>query len=221
LRYLSELFSVENGYKEETLSKELQYIREHGKESVMAYTLSHNKGTTIVIADSDNIYNFKGIVFHEMTHYYQRTFGGLKSSPKVQWFREGQASYNEDVILADGSNAYQGITNDKISNYRSLMQLSVSFASPANVNANDDTARTYNLSYNAVKYLGDTYGQEKLISFIKYLSTHSSQTIDQSLRTFFGISIESLNTIAMQAVAKDQAEIARDGYRKKNNFEYH
>lgn len=219
MRYAAEFYSPENGYSKTVLLKEIRYLREHGHETSMAYTLTHRNGTSIVIVDSSDIRSFRGIVFHEMTHYYQQIFGGLDTGDGVDWFKEGQASSNEDVIFANGSKAYQGIVYDNISKYRSLMQLSATFASPAN-GGDRDSVRKYNLSYHAVKYLGETYGQQKLVDFTKYLANNPSAKMNQSLRNFFGISIERLNSIAMEAVAKDQEEINEAGKDRKENYHH-
>lgn len=73
----------------------------------------------------------------------------------------------------------------------------------------------------AVQYLTETYGQQKLINFVMYLSNHPYLGMNQSLKEYFGISIEQLNKIAMQAVAKNQEEVNRNGFLRQKNYEYY
>ena len=134
------------------------------------------------LSGSDSSWD-KNTVVHELTHVLvgHLTFSCLTVMPT--WLNEGLAVYSERGL--DPSSAAQlqdAIKNDTLLSVRSL---SAGFSEVP-----DKAYLSYSQSYSIVKFLIETYGQEKMTALLKTLKLGVS--VDEALQTTYGFNVEGL-----------------------------
>ena len=134
------------------------------------------------ISESDLDWGRNSIV-HELTHVLvgHLTFSCLGDVPT--WLNEGLAVYSEGEL--DSSSQQQ--LNDAIQNNTllSIRSLSAGFSE-----VSDKAYLSYSQSFSVVKFLIETYGQEKMTALLT--SLRDGVTIDEALTNVYGFNVEGL-----------------------------
>ena len=130
-------------------------------------------------------------VVHELTHVLvgHLTFSCLGDVPT--WLNEGLAVYSEGPLDPQFKEPLdQAIQEDSLLSIRSI---SGSFSEVSN-RAN----QSYGQSYSIVKFLIETYGQDKMTTLL--VSLRDGNTIDDALIQIYGFDIEGLEDVWRQAI---------------------
>ncbi len=125
----------------------------------------------------------RGSIVHEVTHVLvgHLTFSCLGDVPT--WLNEGLAVYSEGKLdSASQQQLDDAIQNDTLLTVRSL---SSGFSEVP-----DKAYLSYSQSYSVVKFLIETYGQEKMTALLT--SLRDGVTIDEALIQTYGFNIEGL-----------------------------
>lgn len=141
----------------------------------------------------------KTTVVHELTHVLvgHLTFSCLGDVPT--WLNEGLAVYSEGEL--DPSSAAQldaAIRNGDLLTVRSL---SVGFSEVA-----DKASLSYSQSYSIVKFLIETYGQDKMTDLLKALRDGS--TVDDALLRIYGFDVDGLEDAWRAAIGADPRPVS-------------
>ncbi len=143
----------------------------------------------------------KRALLHELTHLvvHQATFSPYGQLPL--WLDEGLATYSEGELDSDlRSSLNRAISEGTLISVRTL-------CSP--FSAYTDKARlSYAESYSLVKYLLDSYGQDKMLDLLTILKQGS--TYDEALSEVYGFDIDGLDA-AWRATLTSPAVLARKG----------
>ena len=142
------------------------------------------------ISQSDLEWGRDAIV-HELTHVLvgHLTFSCLGDVPT--WLNEGLAVYSEGGL--DDYSQQQlddAIQNDTLLTVRSL---SAGFSEVA-----DKAYLSYSQSYSIVKFLVETYGQEKMTALL--VALRDGNTVDEALTQTYGFNIEGLEDAWRQTI---------------------
>ena len=130
-------------------------------------------------------------IAHELTHVLvgHLTFSCLGDVPT--WLNEGLAVYSEGGLdPGSGDQLNEAISSDQLLTVRSLSSGFSEVPSRAYL--------SYSQSYSIVKYLIDTYGQDKMNSLLTNL--RDGTTIDDSLMKVYGFDIAGLEEAWRQAI---------------------
>lgn len=136
----------------------------------------------IGISESDLDWGRNAIV-HELTHVLvgHLTFSCLGDVPT--WLSEGLAVYSEgDLVSVSQDQLDKAIRDDTLLSVRSL---SAGFSEVV-----DKMSLSYSQSYSIVKFLIETYGQDKMTTLLTYL--RDGATIDDALINTYGFGVEGL-----------------------------
>lgn len=134
------------------------------------------------ISQSDLDWGRTSIV-HELTHVLvgHLTFSCLSDVPT--WLNEGLAVYSEGKLdSASQQQLDSAIRNDTLLSVRSL---SAGFSE-----VSDKAYLSYSESFSIVKFLIETYGQEKMTALLT--SLRDGLTIDEALQQTYGFNVEGL-----------------------------
>lgn len=146
----------------------------------------------VVIGISENDLDWgRDAMVHELTHILvgHLTFSCLGGVPT--WLNEGLAMFSEGELDASS----QGQLDDAIRNdtLLTLRSLSAGFAELP-----DKVSLSYSQSYSVVKFLIQSYGQEKMTSLLTLL--RDGTPIDDTLQQVYGFNTEGLEDQWRQAV---------------------
>jgi len=133
----------------------------------------------------------KDAIVHELTHVLvgHLTFSCLGAVPT--WLNEGLAVYSEgELDSASQTQLDEAIRDDTLLTVRSL---SAGFSEVP-----DKAYLSYSQSYSLVKFLIETYQQEKMTSFLTAL--RDGATVDDALTQTYGFNIEGLEAKWRQAI---------------------
>lgn len=122
-------------------------------------------------------------IAHELTHVLvgHLTFSCLGDVPT--WLNEGLAVYSEGGLNSNSANQLnEAISSDQLLTVRSLSGGFSEVPSRAYL--------SYSQSYSIVKYLIDTYGQDKMNSLL--ITLRDGTTIDDALMKIYGFDVEGL-----------------------------
>ncbi len=141
----------------------------------------------------------KSTVIHELTHVLvgHLTFSCLGDVPT--WLNEGLAVYSEgdlDAVSAAQLNA--AIKNNELLTVRSL---SVGFSE-----VSDKASLSYSQSYSIIKFLIESYGQDKMTELLTTLRDGS--TVDEALRKVYGLDVDGLEAAWRTAVGAAPAPVS-------------
>lgn len=133
----------------------------------------------------------KDAIVHELTHVLvgHLTFSCLGDVPT--WLNEGLAVYSEgELDRSSQEQLEEAIRDDQLLSVRSL---SGGFSE-----VSDKAYLSYSQSYSLVKFLTETYGQEKMTALL--LALRDGMTIDEALRQTHGFDIDGLEDAWRQAI---------------------
>jgi len=133
----------------------------------------------------------KDAIVHELTHVLvgHLTFSCLGAVPT--WLNEGLAVYSEgELDSASQTQLDEAIRNDTLLTVRSL---SAGFSE-----VSDKAYLSYSQSFSIVKFLIETYGQDKMTSLLTAL--RDGATVDDALSQTYGFNIEGLEAEWSQAI---------------------
>jgi len=133
----------------------------------------------------------KDAIVHELTHVLvgHLTFSCLGAVPT--WLNEGLAVYSEGELDSTSQTQLdEAIRNDNLLTVRSL---SAGFSE-----VSDKAYLSYSQSFSIVKFLIETYGQDKMTSLLTAL--RDGATVDDALEQTYGFNIEGLEAEWRQAI---------------------
>jgi len=133
----------------------------------------------------------KDAIVHELTHVLvgHFTFSCLGAVPT--WLNEGLAVYSEgELDSASQTQLDEAIRNNTLLTVRSL---SAGFSE-----VSDKAYLSYSQSFSIVKFLIETYGQDKMTSLLTAL--RDGATVDDALSQTYGFNIEGLEAEWRQAI---------------------
>lgn len=130
-------------------------------------------------------------IAHELTHVLvgHLTFSCLGNVPT--WLNEGLAVYSEgELDPASQSQLNAAVRNDQLLTVRSLSGSFSEVPSRANL--------SYSQSYSIVKYLIDSYGQDRMNALL--IALRDGSTIDEALIRVYGFGIDNLENSWRKAI---------------------
>jgi hypothetical protein len=133
----------------------------------------------------------KGAIVHELTHVLvgHQTFSCLGDVPT--WLNEGLAVYSEGELDKSSQDQLdQAILNDTLLSVRSLIG---GFSE-----VSDKAYLSYSESYSLVKFLIETYGQDKMTSLL--VALRDGMTIDEALKQTYEFDVNGLEDAWRQAI---------------------
>ncbi len=133
----------------------------------------------------------KDAIVHELTHVLvgHLTFSCLGDVPT--WLNEGLAVYSEGPLDQGSQNQLdQAISDNTLLSVRSL---SGGFSE-----VSDKAFLSYSESYSLVKFLIETYGQNKMTALL--VSLRDGTTIDEALQQTYGFDVDGLEDAWRQAI---------------------
>ncbi len=134
------------------------------------------------LSDSDSAWN-ENTVIHELTHVLVGAFTFSCIGTLPGWIEEGLAMFSEGGLDSGmQSQLDDAIRNDQLISLRSLNGGFSELPDKANL--------SYSQSYSAIKFLIDTYGQEKMTQLLTAL--RDAKPIDEALRAVYGFDTDGL-----------------------------
>jgi hypothetical protein len=143
-----------------------------------------DQNIVILGISQDNLEWGRDTIVHELTHVLvgHLTFSCLGDVPT--WLDEGLAMYSEgELDPASQSQLDAAAHADTLLTLRSLSAGFSEDASKAHL--------SYNQSYSVIKFMIETYGQDRMSSLL--LGLRDGQTIDQALMQTYGFNVEGLD----------------------------
>jgi hypothetical protein len=141
----------------------------------------------------------KDAIVHELTHVLvgHLTFSCLGDVPT--WLNEGLAVYSEGPLDKGSQNQLdQAIRDNTLLSVRSL---SGGFSE-----VTDKALLSYSESYSLVKFLIETYGQDKMTALL--VSLRDGTTIDEALKQNYGFDVDGLEDAWRQAVEAEPRAVS-------------
>ncbi len=164
----------------------------------VAYT---GYGIIVIGIEPDNLAWGEKAIAHELTHLvvHQMTYNPYTGLPT--WLNEGLAMYNEGE-LPQGFADYldSAIAEDNLISVRSLSSPFSAFA--------EEAFLSYAQSHSVVKYLIQTYGQDKMLALLNTFSRGSGY--DETLESVYGFDMDGLNTLWQDYVITNYRESGAD-----------
>ncbi|MFN3742307.1 MAG: peptidase MA family metallohydrolase [Anaerolineales bacterium] len=128
---------------------------------------------------------------HELTHVVAGHFTFSCLSDLPTWLVEGLAMYSEGEL--DAASQRQLDKAIQANTLLTLRSLSSAFSEEA-----DRASLSYSQSYSVVKFLIDTYGQEKMKALL--IALREGQAIDDALTQVYGFNVDGLEDAWRKAV---------------------
>lgn len=182
------------------------YANTNDMQDAMLYEPSWTGGRAypdqniVVIGISPNELEWgRDTIVHELTHVLvgHLTFSCLGGVPT--WLNEGLAVYSEGELDSYSQDQLDdAIKDDTLLTLRSL---SVGFSEVP-----DKAYLSYSQSYSVVKFLIETYGQDKMTSLLTLL--RDGITIDNALQQVYGFNIEGLEAGWRQAIGASPSTVS-------------
>ncbi|MGE5775679.1 MAG: peptidase MA family metallohydrolase [Chloroflexota bacterium] len=144
----------------------------------------------------------KDAIVHELTHVLvgHLTFSCLGEVPT--WLNEGLAVYSEGGLDPNSEQQLNdAIRDDTLLTVRSL---SGGFSEVA-----DKAYLSYSESYSLVKFLIETYSQEKMTSLL--VALRDGQTIDEALMQTYGFNVDGLEDAWRKAIGAPARSVSPEG----------
>lgn len=133
----------------------------------------------------------KTATVHELTHVVAGHFTFSCLSDLPTWLVEGLAMYSEGEL--DSASQRQLDKAIQANTLLTLRSLSSAFSEEA-----DRANLSYSQSYSVVKFLVDTYGQEKMNALL--VALREGQAIDEALTQVYGFNVDGLEDAWRKAV---------------------
>jgi len=133
----------------------------------------------------------RNVIVHELTHVLvgHLTFSCLSDVPT--WLDEGLAVYSEGKLDPASQTQFDdAVHNDTLLTVRSL---SAGFSE-----VSDKATLSYSQSYSLVKFLVETYGQDKMTALL--IALRDGATVDDALTQTYGFNIEGLEDAWRQVI---------------------
>ncbi len=145
----------------------------------------------IIGISPDNLDWGRTTVMHELTHVVAGHFTFSCLSDLPTWLVEGLAMYSEGGLDSFSEKQLQtAIRNNTLLTLRSL--------SSAFSEESDRANLSYSQSYSVVKFLIDTYGQDKMNALL--VALRNGEAIDNALQQVYGFDTEGLEAAWRQAI---------------------
>jgi hypothetical protein len=141
----------------------------------------------------------KDAIIHELTHVLvgHLTFSCLGDVPT--WLNEGLAVYSEGQLDQGSQNQLgQAIRDNTLLSVRSL---SGGFSE-----VSDKALLSYSQSYSLVKFLIETYGQDRMTALL--ISLRDGTTIDEALQQTYGFDVEGLEDAWRAAIEAEPRAVS-------------
>jgi hypothetical protein len=144
----------------------------------------------------------KDAIVHELTHVLvgHLTFSCLGDVPT--WLNEGLAVYSEGPLDQGSQNQLEQAIRDNT--LLSVRSLSGGFSE-----VSDKALLSYSQSYSLVKFLIETYGQDKMTALL--VSLRDGTTIDDALKQTYGFDVDGLEDAWRQAVEAEPRAVSSLG----------
>jgi hypothetical protein len=142
------------------------------------------------ISNSDSTWD-KNTVIHELTHLLvgHFTFSCIGTLPG--WIEEGLAMYSEGQLDAGmQSSLDQAISSNTLITLRSLNGGFSELSDKANL--------SYSQSYSVIKFMIDTYGQQKMTDLL--IALRDAKPIDEALLEVYGFNTDGLDAAWRESV---------------------
>jgi hypothetical protein len=142
------------------------------------------------ISNSDSTWD-KNTVIHELTHLLvgHFTFSCIGTLPG--WIEEGLAMYSEGQLDAGmQSSLDQAVNNNTLITLRSLNGGFSELSDKANL--------SYSQSYSVIKFMIDTYGQQKMTDLL--IALRDAKPIDEALLEVYGFNTDGLDAAWRESV---------------------
>ena len=190
--------ATKSGLKAETPIDIYIYANTNDLKDAILYEPSWTGGQAfadhdiVILGISQNELDWgKDAIVHELTHVLvgHLTFSCLGDVPT--WLNEGLAVYSEGELDSTSQTQLDNaIKNDTLLTVRSL---SAGFSE-----VSDKAYLSYSQSYSIVKFLVETYGQEKMTGLL--IALRDGATVDDALTQTYGFNIEGLEDAWRQAI---------------------
>ncbi len=158
-------------------------------------------GIIAIGIEPDNLAWGERVIAHELTHLvvHQMTYNPYTGLPT--WLDEGLAMFNEGEIPQGFSDLLdRAIAEDNLISVRSLSSPFSAFA--------EEAVLSYAQSHSVVKYLIQTYGQDKMLALLNTFSRGSGY--DETLESVYGFDMDGLNTLWQDHVITNYRESGAD-----------
>lgn len=142
------------------------------------------------ISNSDSTWD-KNTVIHELTHLLvgHFTFSCIGTLPG--WIEEGLAMYSEGALDSGMQSMLdQAVTSDGLITLRSLNGGFSELPDKANL--------SYSQSYSVIKFMIDTYGQQKMTDLL--IALRDAKPIDQALLEVYGFDTDGLDSAWRESI---------------------
>ena len=141
----------------------------------------------------------KGAIVHELTHVLvgHLTFSCLGDVPT--WLNEGLAVYSEGPLDKGSQNQLEQAIGDN--SLLSVRSLSGGFSE-----VSDKAFLSYSESYSLVKFLIETYGQDKMTALL--VSLRDGTAIDEALQQTYGFDVDGLEDAWRQAIEAEPRAVS-------------
>jgi hypothetical protein len=156
----------------------------HPKDTTTAYAIPISRYTFDVVVDTSRVKpaDMAETLRHEMSHV--TTLRGAKDNSDIfgskDWLTEGIAEYAAITGVGGSKSDFMGSVRAHIRSGEWTGR--VDSGRPYGAEA---TSAYYGISYLALKYLADTYGQKKMFEFFNQ-ARRLDKSVDQASRTAFG-----------------------------------
>ncbi|MCB0118879.1 MAG: hypothetical protein KDD72_07610, partial [Anaerolineales bacterium] len=151
------------------------------------------------VSGSDSTWD-KNTVIHELTHILvgRNAFSCIGTRPG--WLEEGLAMYSEGALDSSMQNMLdQSIRTDSLITLRSLNGGFSELPDKANL--------SYSQSYSVVKFMIETYGQQKMSDLLAAL--RDAKSIDESLLEVYGFDTDGLDEVWRESVGAAPLTVAQ------------
>ena len=170
----------------------------------VAYT---THGIIAIGIEPNNLGWGERVIAHEITHLiiHQMTSNPYIGLPT--WLNEGLAMFNEgDISQGFTDFLNNAIANENLISVRSLSSPFSAFA--------EESVLSYAQSHSVVKYLIETYGQDKMLALLNTFSQGSGY--DETLESVYGFDMDELNTLWQDYALTDVRESGVDTAQQEN-----
>ncbi len=169
-----------------------QQLRTLGQAFTTERTLLVDGSSDVFVGD-----NILGTTAHEFTHLLVADAAGSAYGQVYTWLNEGLAVYSEGDNSEFGRYVSTAIRNDAVPPLASLRTYA---GTP------EETLRNYGLGHAVVRYMLDTYGEEKMTRLFAAIRT--THNFEKSLETAYGLTILELDNEWRESLGLSPRELS-------------